>query len=77
MQDMVNGDEPYGPQAYRSSSLACGRIWKTRYGESGRWLRGAQPRQQGLLRESLAQFWTSVDQMFLSPHSERMLRRAT
>lgn len=65
MRDMVNGDEPYGLEAYR------GQFARTRaYLEDALRLEKEyapaerSPDRQVYFAQSLAQFWTSVDQVF-------------
>ena len=65
MRDMVNGDEPYGLQAYR---VQFTRI-RTDLEDALRLEKGfapveRSPERQAYFAERLAQFWTSVDQMF-------------
>ena len=65
MRDMVNGDEPYGIQAYQ------GQFKRTRADledalrlENELALVDRSPERQTYFSQSLTQFWTSVDQMF-------------
>ena len=65
MRDMVNGDEPYGIQAYQ------GQFRRTRADledalrqEKELALVERSPERQAYFSQSLTQFWTSVDQMF-------------
>jgi signal transduction histidine kinase len=65
MRDMVNGDEPYGLQAYR---VQFTRI-RADLEDALRLEKGfapveRSPERQAYFAERLAQFWTSVDQMF-------------
>jgi signal transduction histidine kinase len=66
MRDMVNGDEPYGLEAYRKEFT---RI-RTDLQDALQLENAAapverSPERQAYFAQSLAQFWTSVDQMFL------------
>ena len=65
MRDMVNGDEPYGIQAYQ------GQFRRTRADledalrlEKELALVDRSPERQAYFSQSLTQFWTSIDQMF-------------
>ena len=65
MRDMMNGDEPYGLQAYR---VQFTRI-RTDLEDALRLEKGfapaeRSPERQAYFADRLAQFWTSVDQMF-------------
>ena len=63
--DMVNGDEPYGLQAYRAqftrirADLEDALRLEKGFAPSER-----SPERQAYFAQRLAQFWTSVDQMF-------------
>jgi signal transduction histidine kinase len=66
MRDMVNGDEPYGLQAYRQqltrirADLQDALQLENTVAPVER-----SPDRKAYFAQSLAQFWTSVDQMFL------------
>jgi len=65
MRDMVNGDEPYGLEAYRVQFTRL----RADLEDALRLEKGfapveRSPERQTYFAERLAQFWTSVDQMF-------------
>jgi signal transduction histidine kinase len=65
MRDMVNGDEPYGIQAYQVQFRRARADLEDALGlEKQLALVERSPERQAYFSQSLTQFWTSVDQMF-------------
>jgi len=65
MRDMVNGDDPYGLQAYRVQFTRIRADLEDALGlEKSFAPVERSPERQAYFAQRLAQFWTSVDQMF-------------
>jgi len=65
MQELVNGDEPYGPLAYRGSFSRLRADLEDALRQEREVAPGERnPDRQAYFAKSLALFWNSVDQMF-------------